>query len=72
MFPVNRIIWVRPHGLHAKNKFSCRHETILWFAKTKNYKFNLYYKNNSNDKKIFSVTNLTFNTRLGLIEAIRL
>ena len=41
MFPVNRIIWVRPHGLHAKNKFSCRHETILWFAKTKDYKFNL-------------------------------
>ena len=41
MFPVNRIIWVRPHGLHAKNKFSCRHETILWFAKSKNYKFNL-------------------------------
>ena len=39
MFPINRIIWVRPHGLHARNKFSCRHETILWFSKTKNYKF---------------------------------
>ena len=41
MFPINRIIWIRQHGLQAKNKFSCRHETILWFAKSMNYKFNL-------------------------------
>jgi adenine-specific DNA-methyltransferase len=41
MVPKNRIIWMRPHGLHAKRKFSGRHETILWFAKTNNYKFNL-------------------------------
>ena len=31
--PNNRIIWVRQHGLHARNKFSHRHETILWFSK---------------------------------------
>lgn len=41
MIPRNRIIWIRPHGLHATNKFSARHETILWFTKTNRYKFNL-------------------------------
>ncbi|MEW2474470.1 site-specific DNA-methyltransferase [Micromonospora gifhornensis] len=39
--PINRIVWVRQHGLHARNKFSARHETILWFAKSKQYKFDL-------------------------------
>jgi adenine-specific DNA-methyltransferase len=39
--PRNRIVWARQHGLHARNKFSCRHETILWFTKTKGYTFNL-------------------------------
>jgi adenine-specific DNA-methyltransferase len=41
MIPRNRIIWIRQHGLHAQNKFSCRHETILWFTKTDEYTFNL-------------------------------
>jgi len=41
MFPINRIVWLRQHGLQAKNKFSCRHETVLWFAKSMEYKFNL-------------------------------
>ena len=41
MLPINRIVWLRQHGLQAKNKFSCRHETILWFAKSMDYKFNL-------------------------------
>lgn len=41
MKPRNRIIWARQHGLHAKKKFSCRHETILWFTKSDNYKFSL-------------------------------
>ncbi len=41
MIPRNRIVWLRTHGLHAKNRFSCRHETILWFTKTDKYKFNL-------------------------------
>lgn len=39
--PRNRIIWIRQHGTHAKHKFSNRHETILWFTKSNNYKFNL-------------------------------
>ena len=39
MFPRNRIMWVRQHGLHAKNKFSARHETLLWFTKSHDYKF---------------------------------
>jgi adenine-specific DNA-methyltransferase len=39
--PKNRIMWVRQHGLHAKRKFSGRHESILWFTKTDNHKFNL-------------------------------
>jgi len=37
----NRIIWTFGHGLHAKNRFSGRHETILWFTKGSEYKFNL-------------------------------
>ena len=37
----NRIIWHFGHGLHCKNRFSGRYETILWFSKTDNYIFNL-------------------------------
>lgn len=37
----NRIIWYFGHGLHASKRFSGRYETILWFSKTNNYKFNL-------------------------------
>jgi adenine-specific DNA-methyltransferase len=39
MIPRNRIVWIRQHGLHGRNKFSCRHETILWFTKTDDYQF---------------------------------
>lgn len=39
MVPRNRIAWVRQHGLHGKNKFSARHESILWFTKSDKYKF---------------------------------
>ena len=31
----NRIIWTFGHGLHAKHRFSGRHETLLWFTKGK-------------------------------------
>ena len=41
LIPRNRIMWVRQHGLHATRKFSSRHETILWFAKSGDYTFNL-------------------------------
>jgi len=41
LIPRNRIMWVRQHGLHGRNKFSARHEAILWFTKTDNYTFNL-------------------------------
>ena len=37
----NRIIWHFGHGLHCRNRFSGRYETILWFTKTDNYTFNL-------------------------------
>lgn len=37
----NRIIWHFEHGLHCTNRFSGRHETILWFTKTDDYKFNV-------------------------------
>jgi adenine-specific DNA-methyltransferase len=38
----NRIIWHFGHGLHEKNRFSGRHETILWFTNdTTEYTFNL-------------------------------
>ncbi len=37
----NRIIWHFEHGLHASKRFSGRYETILWFTKGDEYKFNL-------------------------------
>ncbi len=37
----NRIIWHFEHGFHARNRFSGRHETILWFTKGDDYTFNL-------------------------------
>jgi len=37
----NRIMWTFGHGLHAEDRFSGRHETILWFTKGKRYRFNL-------------------------------
>ena len=37
LIPRNRIMWVRQHGLHGRRKFSCRHETILWFTASDDY-----------------------------------
>lgn len=37
----NRIVWHFEHGVHAKKRFSGRHETILWFTKGEEYTFNL-------------------------------
>lgn len=37
----NRIIWHFEHGLHCKQRFSGRYETIIWFTKTDQYIFNL-------------------------------
>jgi adenine-specific DNA-methyltransferase len=39
--PRGRIVWTFGHGLHCTKRFSGRHETILWFTKGENYKFNL-------------------------------
>lgn len=41
MFLRNRIIWHFEHGLHCKNRFSGRYETINWYTKTGDYTFNL-------------------------------
>ncbi len=30
----NRIVWTFGHGAHARKRFSGRHETVLWFAKS--------------------------------------
>lgn len=37
----NRIIWQFNFGLNAQNRFSGRYETLLWFTKSDEYKFNL-------------------------------
>jgi len=37
----NRIIWHFEHGLHCSKRLSGRYETIIWFAKTNDYVFNL-------------------------------
>jgi adenine-specific DNA-methyltransferase len=41
LFLRNRIVWTFAHGVHAKRRFSGRHETVLWFTKSKDYTFNL-------------------------------
>jgi adenine-specific DNA-methyltransferase len=41
LFLRNRIVWTFGHGIHSSERFSGRHETILWFTKGKNYKFYL-------------------------------
>lgn len=38
---INRVIWHYGHGLHCKNRFSGRYETIMFYCRTKNYTFNL-------------------------------
>jgi adenine-specific DNA-methyltransferase len=37
----NRIVWRFGHGLHCSRRLSGRHETILWFTKGDNYKFDV-------------------------------
>ncbi|MBR2402278.1 MAG: site-specific DNA-methyltransferase [Lachnospiraceae bacterium] len=37
----NRIIWTFGHGLNSTQRFSGRHETILWFTKGDEYTFDL-------------------------------
>lgn len=37
----NRIVWHFEHGLHCTKRLSGRYETILWFSKTDEYKFDL-------------------------------
>jgi adenine-specific DNA-methyltransferase len=37
----NRIVWTFEHGLHATRRFSGRHETILWFTKGEDYRFDV-------------------------------
>ena len=37
----NRIIWHFRHGMHAQKRLSGRYETILWFSKDVDSKFNL-------------------------------
>jgi len=37
----NRIIWQFGHGLHCSKRFSGRYETVLWFTKGDEYKFNI-------------------------------
>jgi adenine-specific DNA-methyltransferase len=37
----NRVVWSFGHGLHGTTRFSGRHETILWFTKGNEYRFDL-------------------------------
>lgn len=37
----NRIVWSFAHGLHARKRFSGRHEVILWYTKGDSVEFNL-------------------------------
>jgi DNA modification methylase len=37
----NRIVWKFNFGLHSSKRFSGRYETLMWFTKSDDYKFNL-------------------------------
>ncbi|MFT4276360.1 MAG: site-specific DNA-methyltransferase [Rhodopseudomonas sp.] len=37
----NRIVWRFNFGLHSSKRFSGRYETLMWFTKSNDYKFNL-------------------------------
>lgn len=37
----NRIVWHFEHGLHCRNRFSGRYETVVWYTKSDKYTFNL-------------------------------
>lgn len=37
----NRIIWTFGHGVHCKNRFSGRHETIMWYSRGEQFAFDL-------------------------------
>jgi adenine-specific DNA-methyltransferase len=37
----NRIVWHFEHGLHCSRRLSGRYETIMWFTKSEEYRFNL-------------------------------
>lgn len=37
----NRIVWTFGHGYHCPDRFSGRHEIVLWFTKGHNFTFNL-------------------------------
>lgn len=37
----NRIIWTYGHGVHSRNRFSGRHEMVMWFTKGNDYSFDL-------------------------------
>lgn len=37
----NRVIWHFGHGLHARDRYSGRYETLMWFTKSDDYLFHL-------------------------------
>ena len=37
----NRVVWTFNFGLNSRRRFSGRYETLLWFTRSDNYKFNL-------------------------------
>ena len=37
----NRVVWAFEHGHHASKRLSGRHETVLWYTKGDQYKFDL-------------------------------
>ena len=37
----NRIVWTFGHGLNCRQRFSGRHETVLWYTKGDGYSFDL-------------------------------
>ena len=71
-----KVVFIKKNILEKKITCDGEFQFIKGFDpnkyKKKNYKFTLNYKKNNRNNKLFEVFNLSFNSRIGIIKAIRL
>ena len=71
-----KVVFIKKNILEKKITCDGEFQFIKGFDpnkyKKKNYKFTLNYKKNNRNNQLFEVFNLSFNSRIGIIKAIRL
>ena len=71
-----RVVFIKKNILEKKITCNGEFQFIKGFDpikyKKKNYEFTLNYKKNDKSNKLFEVSNISFNSRIGIIKAIRL